>query len=92
MFQEELSNMRPDVYTVHAHRWGKRDNHSYIVGVYPKKAAAIKAAEAEEEYRGGKYACEVLEWSLGVGREANHDVEPKVIRALVPHPHFADPA
>jgi hypothetical protein len=83
--------MKPEVYTVQACRWGNRENHSYIVGVYPKKAQAIKAAESEEEYRGGKYACEVLEWELGVGRESNHDIEPKTIRPLVPHPHFTQP-
>lgn len=84
--------MRPTVYTVQACRWGDRERHSYIVGVYPKKAAAIKAAEVEEEYRGGKYSCEVMEWSLGVGLEGNHDNQGKTIRPMTPHPHFAEKA
>lgn len=43
--------------------------HSYVVGVYAKKHAALKAAEIEEDWRGGKYECEVLEWTLGEGLE-----------------------
>ncbi len=54
--------MKNTIYTVHAYRWGDREMHSYPVGVYSKKHAALKAAEAEEDYRGGKYECEVLEW------------------------------
>lgn len=51
------------VYTVHAFRYGDRDNHSYIVGLYTKKSAALLAAEREREWRGGsKYFCEVREW------------------------------
>ena len=64
--------MKPTVYTVHAYRWGDHERHSYIVGVYAKKHAALKAADVEENYRGGKYICEVLEWTLGVGATGNH--------------------
>lgn len=53
--------MKPTVYTVHAYRWGDRDCHSYSVGVYSKKHAALKAAQTESDYRGSKYECEVLE-------------------------------
>jgi len=75
--------VKPTVYTVHAYRWGEQDNHSYIVGVYPKKHAALKAAEAEEAYRGGnKYACEVLEWTLGKGIEEDANPPAKVIRPI----------
>lgn len=71
------------VYTVAAYRWGERDNHSYIVGVYSKKAAALKAAQAEQDYRGGnKYACEVLEWTLDEGIEEDAHPEAKAIQTL----------
>lgn len=50
------------VYTVHAYRWGDREKHSYSVGVYTDEKKALEIAEAESEYRGGKYECEVLEW------------------------------
>ena len=74
--------MKPTVYTVHAYRWGDRERHSYSVGVYSKKHAALKAAQTENDYRGGKYECEVLEWTLDSGIEGSHDKEPKVILAL----------
>ena len=34
---------------------------------YSKKHAALKAAQIEEAYRGGKYGCEVTEWTLDDG-------------------------
>lgn len=76
--------MKITVYTVHAYRFGDRERHSYTVGVYPKKHAALKAADTEEEYRGdNKYACEVLEWTLGEGIEGgNRELPRKIIRAL----------
>lgn len=64
--------MKNKVYTVTAYKRGSRKDHSYIVGVYSKKHAAIKAAEIEEEWRGKKeYECEVLEWELDKGCEGN---------------------
>ena len=74
--------MKPTIYTVHAYRWGDRECHSYSVGVYRKKHAALKAADKEADYRGGKYECEVLEWTLDNGMEGNHGNAPKVIKAL----------
>ncbi len=73
------------VYTVRACRWGDSETHSYIVGVYPKKHAAQKAAECEEEWRGGrKYVCEILEWTLDKGGEGDKDTNCKVIKGLPP--------
>ncbi len=71
------------VYTVHAYRWGDRERHSYSVGVYSKKHAALKAAQTESDYRGGKYECEVLEWTLDCGTEGS-DTKPNTIQALPP--------
>ena len=39
-------------------------DHSYFVGVYSKKAQAIKAANTEESFRGGKYECEIIKHEL----------------------------
>ena len=50
------------IYTVTAYRYGNANMHSYIVGVYTKKNAALKAAAEEGEYRGFKYRCSVIEW------------------------------
>jgi hypothetical protein len=71
--------MKPTVYTVHAYRWGDRENHSYLVGVYSKKLAAIKAGEATTEWRGGKYECEVIQWKLD-------DYESKKVIVPLPQP------
>ena len=53
--------MKPEIYAVTAYRWGDLDGHSYLVGVYGKKQAALDAARLEQEYRGGKYECEVIQ-------------------------------
>lgn len=76
------------VYIVHARRWGSDQTHNYIVGVYSNAKAAINAAEREEEQRGGKYACDVMEWevaesadelcSIGLIREGKC-ADPKVL-------------
>ncbi len=79
-----MEEMKQTVYTVRACRWGDRETHSYIVGVYDKKHAAQKAAEIEREWRGGKYECEILEWTLGEGLEGRNLDEKgyKVIKDL----------
>ena len=48
------------IYSVTAYRWGNRENHSYIVGLYDNLSTATCVAKAEEYDRGGKYECEVL--------------------------------
>ncbi len=48
-----------DIYVVIAYRWGENSNHSYTLGAFNKKHAAIKCADSHTEYRGGKYACVV---------------------------------
>jgi hypothetical protein len=68
------------VYTVTAYRWGDRDGHSYIVGVFKDEPVALRTAVAEEDYRGGKYECEIVERSLdsvGRGRVVRAIPEPK---------------
>lgn len=74
--------MSKTVYTVHAYRWGDRECHSYSVGVYSSEHAALKAAQTERYYRGGKYECEVLEWALDRGMEGGRDTRPKIVQAL----------
>lgn len=69
-------------YTVTAYRWGDRNMYSYVVGVYSKKHSALKAAQVEKEYRGGKYECEVIEWTLDLGNEGKNKTEGKIIHRL----------
>ena len=77
--------MRHKIYTVHAYRWGDRERHSYSVGVYSKKHAALKAAEAEAEWRGGKYECEVIEWIPdGTNEDGSPGMPHKTILPLPP--------
>lgn len=53
-----------EIFTIHAYRWGDRENHSYSVGVRKTSEKALELAKAEEEYRGGKYECEVIKWNI----------------------------
>ena len=71
--------MKQIVYTVQAYRFGDKNAHSYIVGVYSKKHAAIKEAEREQSFRGNKYSCEVRELTMDVDTWTN---EPKVIKEV----------
>ena len=52
--------MNKTIYVVQAYRWGNRENHSYVVGVYDTKEQAIIAADKEEESRGIKYKCAII--------------------------------
>lgn len=50
------------MYIVEALRWGDRENHSYVVGVFSTLENAKLAALAEEMWRGGnKYEC-IIDW------------------------------
>jgi len=48
------------VYVVTMYRFGDREKHSYVLGVWSDKAEADKHANAEVDYRGGKYKADVL--------------------------------
>ena len=76
--------MKNKVYTVTAYRWGNKENHSYVLGVFNKKQPAITAAETEEEFRGGKYECEVCEWEINKWKHEKDIMLPvhKVIRGI----------
>lgn len=53
------------VFNVHAYRFGDRERHSYLVGIFSTKAKAKRAAKQEETIRGGnKYRCEIIEIEL----------------------------
>jgi hypothetical protein len=75
--------MKPVYYTVYAYRWGEKARHSYPVGLYSKKHAALKAADAEAESRGGKYECEVIEWLPdGKNEDGTPRMPHKIIKSL----------
>jgi hypothetical protein len=63
------------VYVVTAYRWGDREKHSYVVGVFDNEENAIKEAKLETEWRGGKYECEVRSMELNDSlKYKNYDV------------------
>lgn len=52
------------LYVTEALRWGDRESHSYVVGVYSTREQAKLAGDAERSWRGGKYECVVTEFEL----------------------------
>jgi len=52
-----MSDRAQHYYIVEALRWGEREDHSYVLGLYSELARAKTAAEEHAEYRGGKYQC-----------------------------------
>lgn len=47
-------------HSVIAYRWGTTNDHSYPVGAFLDFETAKAAADAEREYRGGKYGVSVF--------------------------------
>lgn len=67
------------VYCVTAYRWGNKEAHSYVVGVFDSLELAVEAAIAEKEWRGGKYECEVISMPLNASKQnRQHKVEYKI--------------
>lgn len=58
--------MKGKLYVVTMYRFGDPDNHSYLLGVYSKKAKAQDEGERHKAYRGYKYYPEVLEVDTNV--------------------------
>ena len=52
------------LYVTEALRWGDRESHSYVVGVYDTKEQAELAGEVEKTWRGLKYDYTVNEYLL----------------------------
>lgn len=59
-----------DVFVVTMRRYGDREKHSYVLGVYSRSWEAEKYGKVEELWRGGKYKAEVQVFVL--------DQEPQV--------------
>lgn len=68
-------------YVLTMYRWGNREKHSYVLGVFTKKTKAFKVKEQEEEDRGGKYVGEVVEFipdNPGLGKVIGEKIISKV--------------
>ena len=71
------------IYVVTMYRWGDRESHSYVHGIYTKKELALKMAQEEKEYRGGnKYYPEILEFKKNFPRSSEEEREAKTILEL----------
>lgn len=55
-WKEYLNDKR---YVVEMLRWGDREQHSYVIGIYKTEKAAIENACEHMDCRGGKYDCEI---------------------------------
>jgi hypothetical protein len=52
------------LFVVEALRWGDRENHSYVIGVFNTRGQAELAGEAEVSWRGNKYEYCISEHKL----------------------------
>ena len=59
-----------DVFVVEALRWGDREDHTYVVGVFDNLHDACEACVIEELWRGGKYEC-----FINVSNEMNIELQ-----------------
>ena len=73
-----------ELYVVTMYRWGDREKHSYVLGVFANAVVATRHCAEEEIFRGGKYTGEILRMEANV---SVHDAEPRVLKALPP-PRF----
>lgn len=75
-------------YVITAYRWGNRENHSYVVGISFEADQARAMATEEEDERGGKYACEILELPFGSREEEDVEVVVELVamRGFKPGP------
>lgn len=58
-----------EVFVVEMLRWGERELHSYVEGVFDTEEQALMAASDAEEDRGGKYVAEVTAFVLDQRRK-----------------------
>ena len=52
------------VFVTTMYRYGDREKHSYVLGVWSSSEVAMQAGQTEALWRGGKYEPEVTEWKV----------------------------
>ena len=70
------------LYVVEMLRWGDRENHSYVIGVYSTETLATLAGEAEKSWRGGKYEYAISLYTLDYIPEEKLDFHGKTLEDL----------
>lgn len=76
-----------ELYVTTMYRWGDREAHSYLVGIFPTDKAALFAAQREEDNRGRKYLATVE--TIELGHDGSNYDEPltrRVIKGLPDQP------
>jgi len=66
-----MNNKIDSVYVVTMYYFADRNGPSYVLGVYTTIEDAINKGLEEEDYRGGKFTCEVLEFILDTEKSIN---------------------
>lgn len=56
------------IYTVTMYRYGDRDRHSYVLGVFTDKKVALETADDEVTHRHCNYLPHVQEWEVNTKR------------------------
>ena len=62
-----------NVFVTTMQRYGNRELHSYVLGVWSTREIAMRAGETEALWRGGKYEPEVTEWKVDANEFDNID-------------------
>lgn len=71
------------LFVVEALRFGDRENHSYVVGVYTSAEKANNAAAIEENWRGvGKYECSIHCMVLDSVRQEKADYHRQCVESV----------
>jgi hypothetical protein len=60
----EEENKSKLVYVVTMYRYGDREKHSYVLGVFSNENIAHECGEKEKDYRGGKYEFEIIRFCV----------------------------
>jgi len=71
------------IYVVTMYRYGSREKHSYVLGVFTNAVVATRNCAAEEDWRGGKYVGEILIVETNVST-TDHNTAPAALKALPP--------
>jgi len=63
-----------NAYVVTMRRYGDREKHSYIIGVFTNEWRATVAGSTEENMRGGKYSADIEKFRLNEVPEIVEDI------------------
>jgi hypothetical protein len=82
--EEEIKALKPGdlLYVVLMRRWGDKERHCYLLGVYASKRRAGIDAENEAVSRSGKYDPEILEVRLDFDTNVHREVVREAVRRL----------